>query len=106
MIVVHDEVDLPFESIRIKDGGGTAGHKGLISLKQDLGDTGFARVRMGIGRPERGSVSDYVLHRFSNDEMITLTDVIEKGSKAVESIIGNGITVAMNRLNKRGGEKG
>jgi len=101
IIVIHDELDVDYEVVRIKKGGGTAGHKGLTSLKQELGSTDFLRVRMGIGRPDRGSVSDYVLEKFSRDEAITFVDVIARGGDAVESILDKGVSAAMNVFNKR-----
>lgn len=101
IIVVHDDVDLPFEVVRIKKGGGTAGHKGLKSLKQDLGHTDFIRVRMGVGRPARGSVSDFVLSNFARDERIALPDIVERGADAVTSIVADGVRKAMNAHNKK-----
>ncbi len=100
IIVVHDEIDLPFEAMRIKNGGGTAGHKGITSIKNELGDGGFARVRMGVGRPVHGSVSDYVLSDFSRDEQAALPDLLTRGSQAVQAIAREGITPAMNTFNR------
>lgn len=102
IIVVHDELDLPFGTVRIKKAGGIAGHKGLASLKQLLGTADFVRVRMGIDRPQRGSVTDYVLKNFTTDEAANLTDVIALGADAVKCIIRRGVTAAMNQFNKRG----
>ena len=104
IIVVHDELDLPFGTVRIKKGGGTAGHNGIASLKQELGDSGFTRVRMGIGREFSQAASKYVLDHFSTDEMQNLTDVIDKGVQAVESIVVQGVNEAMNVINIRGGK--
>jgi peptidyl-tRNA hydrolase, PTH1 family len=101
IIVVHDELDLPFGAVRVKQGGGTAGHKGLGSMKAELGDSGFLRVRMGIGRPERGSVSDYVLSNFTADERMDLSDVVARGADAVEMLIEKGAAHTMNRLNRK-----
>ena len=64
--------DLPFGTVRIKKGGGTGGHKGLVSIKQHLGNADFIRVRMGIGRPQRGDVTSYVLNIFSIEEIASL----------------------------------
>ncbi len=104
IIVVHDEVDLEFGTVRVKCGGGTAGHKGLISIKQQIGNAEFIRVRMGIGRPVHGDVSDYVLSRFSTEQEIILMDIIGRGVNAVTHILTSGATAAMNEFNKRGGE--
>lgn len=101
IIVVHDELDLPFGAIRIKNGGGTAGHKGITSIKKELGDGGFLRIRMGIGRPERGSVSDYVLKDFDVMERSELGDVVERGADAVELLIEKGAAAAMNTINRK-----
>ena len=68
VLVIHDDIDLPFGDVRHRVGGGLAGHNGLKSLARELGGTGFARVRIGVGRPEATDprvVSDYVLSRFS-----------------------------------------
>ena len=103
IIVVHDELDLSFGTLRVKDGGGTAGHKGLNSLKRELGDTDFVRVRMGIGRPERGSVSDYVLSDFNAEERAELVDVVERGADAVEMLVDKGAAMTMNEINRKDG---
>ncbi len=104
IIVVHDDLDLAFGDIRIKKGGGTAGHKGIASIAENLGDTGFLRVRMGIGRPVHGDVINYVLENFSIEENSTLVENVIRGVKVVNCIVSCGITTAMNRFNKRGGK--
>jgi peptidyl-tRNA hydrolase, PTH1 family len=101
IIVVHDELDLPFGAIRIKSGGGTAGHKGLASIKELLGDSDFLRVRMGIGRPDRGSVTDFVLKDFNVEERAELDDVVSRGADAVEMLIEKGPAQTMNQLNRK-----
>ncbi len=101
IIVVHDELDLPFGTIKIKNGGGTAGHKGLTSMKQELQDAGFLRVRMGIGRPAHGSVSDYVLSDFNASERAELADIVDKGADAAQMIIDKGCAFAMNHFNRK-----
>ena len=101
IVVVHDEIDLEFETVRVKAGGRTAGHKGLRSIKNTLGESGFNRVRMGVGRPEHGSVSDYVLSDFSIEEQRALSDVIHRGSLAVQMIAKEGMAAAMNEFNRR-----
>ncbi|MCP4601837.1 MAG: aminoacyl-tRNA hydrolase [Proteobacteria bacterium] len=109
IILVHDDLDLPFKRLQIKKGGGTGGHKGIESVKQELGSAGFTRIRMGIGRPSRDdkdfeSSTKFVLSNFSVEEEKLLTNVIDRGVKAVECVARNGITIAMNEFNKRGGE--
>src|SRR5215831_16258368 len=68
MLVIHDELDLPFGRIQVKLGGGTAGHNGLKSIAQRMGSPDFLRVRVGIGRPDRMDPADYVLHELSKAE--------------------------------------
>jgi PTH1 family peptidyl-tRNA hydrolase len=104
IIVIHDDLDLPYDEIRIKKGGGTAGHKGLASIAQELGDTGFVRIRMGIGRPVHGDVVNYVLDNFSIEENATLVENVSRGEKVVNCIVSRDLTTAMNRFNKRGGK--
>ena len=102
VIIVHDDIDLPFETIRLKAGGGHAGHKGLISIIEYLGNDYFIRVRLGIGRPHnRVMVEDYVLQPLTQDEMRFLPDIITAANGAVTTIIISGIQTAMNLYNNR-----
>lgn len=102
LVVVHDELDIPFEEVRVKDGGGTAGHNGLGSIASHVGTRDFVRVRVGIGRPpaRRGAVG-HVLDTFSSSERKELPFVIERAADAVESIVGEGLERAMNTFNTR-----
>ncbi len=75
LLVVHDDLELPFATLRLQQGGGLGGHKGLRSIVQHLGGDGFLRLRIGIGRPARGSVSSWVLSRFDPDEEALLPDL-------------------------------
>jgi len=75
LLVIHDDLDLPFGRIEIKQGGGMAGHKGLRSLRKHLGTGAFTRLRLGIGKPAGISVSSYVLSRFSKEEEAELPDL-------------------------------
>jgi len=89
LLVLHDEIDLPFGEIRARLGGGLAGHNGLKSLKQELGSGDFARVRVGVGRPpttDPEQVAAYVLSRFAEprDEV---AEVVERAADAAESIV-------------------
>ncbi len=104
ILVVHDDLDLEYETVRIKVGGGTGGHKGLASMKADLGTTDFLRVRVGIGRPMYGDASKFVLESFTEDEQAVLTQVVTGGTEAVEMIIAEGAVKAMNKFNKRQGD--
>jgi peptidyl-tRNA hydrolase, PTH1 family len=94
LIVVHDEIDLPFGEVRARLGGGLAGHNGLKSLKRELGGSDFRRVRVGVGRPDSTDpeiVAAYVLGRFrqSKDEV---ADLIERACDAVESVIEESVS--------------
>jgi PTH1 family peptidyl-tRNA hydrolase len=100
-IVVHDELDIPFGDIRIKEGGGTAGHNGLKSVASHLSSKEFIRVRFGIGRPRSGDAVDYVLQRFSGAERAVLPDLIDRACEATERIIEAGAERAMNEFNTR-----
>jgi len=98
VIVVHDDLDLPFPTIRLKAGGGHGGHKGLISIIDHLGAADFLRVRLGIGRPERKSmVEGYVLSPFSEEETTCLPRLLRIAGEAVADIISSGIQAAMER---------
>lgn len=78
ILVIHDELDIPFGQVHFKMGGGLAGHNGLKSIAAQLGTDQFARMRIGIGRPPVGSVSNWVLSPFSSDEQIALPLLLEK----------------------------
>lgn len=99
LLVVHDELDLPFDTLRLKLGGGTAGHNGLKSIQAHCGGPGFMRLRVGIGRPRSGSVERHVLSEFSSEESIALPDVLQRASAALEDVLERGIQAAMNRHN-------
>jgi PTH1 family peptidyl-tRNA hydrolase len=96
LIVVHDDLDLPFETIRLKSGGGDGGHKGLISIIEHLGSADFLRVRIGIGKPIRKTmVERYVLSPFSDQELNALPGIIASAGEAVKEIVLRGIQSAM-----------
>jgi PTH1 family peptidyl-tRNA hydrolase len=102
LIVIHDEIDLAFGCLRIKDGGGHGGHNGLRSLGAALGETGYRRLRMGIGRPPAGGdVSGHVLSRFNAMERTLLEKYIETAADALELLLRVGVQEAMNRYNNR-----
>ncbi len=103
LIVVHDDLDLPFPTIRLKAGGGHGGHKGLISIIDHLGSTDFLRVRIGIGRPPlKSMVENYVLSPFSDEEMICLPQLTRTAAEAVTDIISSGIQAAMEKHHAKG----
>jgi len=100
IIVVHDDLDLPFGVLRLKAGGGHGGHRGLASVIQHLGSRDFLRVRIGIGKPvEKGMAEHYVLEPFSAIEAMHLAGVVTTAGQAVEKIISAGMQAAMNKYN-------
>ena len=99
IFVVFDDVDLPFEKIRIKSRGGAGGHKGIQSIISSLRSDCFPRLRMGIGRPEKDEMVEHVLESFTPDERVALSSLLERTKEAMESIIEDGISHAMNRFN-------
>jgi len=103
LVVVHDEADLSPGVVRVKSGGGLAGHKGLVSIAAHLGTRDFLRVRVGIGRPDGGGeqMSGHVLQRPSGEEGRRLEAAIDEAADAVESILSDGIEDAMGRFNRR-----
>jgi PTH1 family peptidyl-tRNA hydrolase len=102
LIVVHDDLDLPFQTIRLKAGGGHGGHKGLISLIDHLGGSDFIRVRFGIGKPDRKSmVEGYVLSPFSDEEMVCLSQLVQTAGEAVADILSSGIRKAMEKHHRK-----
>jgi len=101
VIVVHDELDLSWKDVRLKVGGGHAGHNGLRSIIGRLGTPDFMRVRVGVGRPPpgfKGDVADYVLQDFDALERAELPDVVDRSCAAVEKVVELGAQAAMNAL--------
>jgi PTH1 family peptidyl-tRNA hydrolase len=102
VIVVHDDMDLPFETMKIKKGGGAGGHRGIESILWELGSDRFLRVKMGIGRPEAGEQpEDYVLGAFPDEQVERLPQFLMRGAEALECILEQGIDRAMNLFNTR-----
>ena len=104
VLIVHDELDLPFGQVRLKQGGGHAGHNGLKSVAATLGTGDFCRLRVGIGRPGAefsGAIADYVLSGFAAEELTLLPDVLDEGSQALGLAIRLGLAAAMNQVNRR-----
>lgn len=100
VIVVHDDLDLSFNTLRLKAGGGHGGHKGLMSVMDCLGSEAFLRVRVGIDKPEEKSmVERYVLSSFSESEMEMIPIVIKTAVDAIGKIISSDIQTAMNMYN-------
>jgi PTH1 family peptidyl-tRNA hydrolase len=95
LIVVHDELDIPFDTLKLKQGGGHGGHNGLRDIISATGSNDFVRVRVGIGRPPgRMQAADFVLQNFSTTERQTLPNLIDEAADAVELIAGSGLTAA------------
>lgn len=102
LIVVHDELDIDFDTLRLKRGGGEGGHNGLKSISQALGAKDYLRVRAGIGRPPgRMDVADYVLRPFSTTERKDLPLHLDRAADAVEALIANGLTPAQNAFHQK-----
>ena len=104
VVVVHDELDLPFGDVRLKVGGGHAGHNGLRSIMKSIGTGDFVRLRIGIGRPPpgfRGEVADYVLSSFDAIERAELSGILKRATESVLDVCARGVTAAMNKLNTK-----
>ena len=97
IVVIHDELDLPFGTLRLKIGGGDNGHNGLRSVTAALGTRDYHRARVGIGRPPgRMDPADFVLRDFSASERAELPLLLDRAADAVEALIGQGISAAQN----------
>lgn len=102
MLVIHDDIDLEFGIIKIKEKGGDGGHKGIRSIMDAVGSDDFIRLRMGIGRPgHKGDVSDFVLSSFARDDQQALNTIIETAREAIALILCQGAKEGMNRFNKK-----
>lgn len=100
IVLVHDELDLPFGSLRLKRGGGDGGHNGLRSASAALGSREYARVRFGIGRPPgRQDPADYVLREFAPAERRELGFLVDRAADAVELLLARGLEAAQNEFN-------
>lgn len=100
IVVVHDDLDLPFGALRLKLGGGDGGHNGLRSLTAALGSKDYLRARFGIGRPPgRQDPADFVLREFSAAERKELAFIVDRAADAVEALLANGLEAAQNSYN-------
>jgi peptidyl-tRNA hydrolase, PTH1 family len=100
VLVVHDDVDLPVGRLQARLGGGLAGHNGLRSIAQALGTPEFQRLRIGVGRPERGDprpVADYVLSPFAPEDDVE--EIVGRSADAVESLVSDGLVDTQQRFN-------
>ena len=102
LVIVHDELDLPPATLRVKQGGGLAGHNGLRSIKSHLHSDAFLRVRIGVGKPKSKEFgADHVLDRFAKRERAEIDVTIQEAADAVETILSGGVDAAMNAYNAR-----
>lgn len=100
VLIAHDDLDLPFGTIRLRPGGGPGGQKGMASTIEQLGTNGFPRLRIGIGRPPgKMDPSAYVLQDFNREEMKSLSEIIDRAADAALEFVVNGLDKAMNKYN-------
>jgi peptidyl-tRNA hydrolase, PTH1 family len=100
IIVLHDELDIPYAAIRTKVAGGDNGHNGLKSMTSSLGTADYYRVRLGIGRPMgQQDPGDFVLKQFSKEEKKTLDEFIDRGADCVEFLIEKGLDLTQSKFN-------
>ena len=105
IVVVHDDIDLEFGQIRIRQGGSAGGHNGIRSVIAAVGGSDFVRVRLGVGRPlgtdgqrSKAGVADWVLDRFSKEELEELPGFVRRGCDAVSALLLDGIVAAQQRF--------
>lgn len=102
IVVLHDEIDLPFDSLKLKQGGGHGGHNGLRDIIKALDTPDFFRVRIGVGRPPgRQDAADYVLRPFASNELAPLGVLLEDAADAVEELVTEGLLAAQQKFHGR-----
>jgi len=101
LLIIHDDLDIPFGQIKLKEGGGHGGHNGLRSLHQELGTGDYTRLRVGIGRPSRGDMADYVLNNFAKSEMDSLPQLVDGVVDGLEMYLREGLPKTMSLYNNR-----
>lgn len=100
LLIIHDDIDLPFGTLRMRPGGGSAGQKGLASIIQQLGTEEFPRLRMGVGRPSgQGDAADYVLKPFTGEDKELLSQILGRAVESVKIFVRLGLDQAMNQFN-------
>ncbi len=100
LLVAHDDLDLPFGTLRVRPGGGPGGQKGVASTIESLGTRDFARLRLGIGRPPgRMDPADYVLQDFSREEMKAVSEILDRAADAALCFVIDGLEKTMNKFN-------
>jgi PTH1 family peptidyl-tRNA hydrolase len=101
LIVIHDELDLPFGTVRFKHGGGHGGHNGLRSIMENLGKGDFVRLRIGIGKSLHGDTTGHVLGRIPPEQMEGLSRVLDGGIEMLEVMLKEGLPKAMSLFNNK-----
>ncbi|MCK9794817.1 aminoacyl-tRNA hydrolase [Isoptericola sp. 4D.3] len=102
LVVVHDEVDIPFDTIKLKTGGGEGGHNGLRDISKALGTKDYVRVRVGVGRPPgRTDTADHVLKDFSATERKDLPILVDDAADAVEMVLVEGLLAAQGKFHSK-----
>jgi PTH1 family peptidyl-tRNA hydrolase len=102
LIVIHDDLDIPFSQVRLKLGGGEGGHNGLRSITKSVGTRDYLRVRVGIGRPPgRMDAADYVLRDFSSAERSEVALLVSDAADAVERLVADGLVAAQQEWHSR-----
>lgn len=101
LIVIHDDLDIPFGRIKVKKGGGHGGHNGLRSLLKELGSGEFVRIRVGIDRKTSGDTSDYVLSPFAKDEFARVPELLDQIVEALHLLVTEGFAKTMSLYNNR-----
>lgn len=100
IVAIHDELDIPFDTMRVKLGGGDNGHNGLRSMRRSLGTGDFHRVRVGIGRPPgRQDPADFVLSNYSSTERKLLPFQVDRAADAIETLLAEGLATTQSRFN-------
>ena len=102
IIVVYDDLDLPIGNLKIKIGGGSAGHNGIKSIEKYIETNKIIKIRVGIGKPvNKGQINSHVLSKFTQNENILLKPILEKFEQIIEDIVLEGISFAMNKFNSK-----
>jgi PTH1 family peptidyl-tRNA hydrolase len=101
LVVIYDDVDLPFGRLRIRTHGSAGGHRGLVSMMENLAGAPFSRIRVGIGRPPAGiETADYVLRPFEANEAAELDEIVNKAADAALALLRDGAEAAMREFNR------
>jgi PTH1 family peptidyl-tRNA hydrolase len=102
MLVIHDDLDLPFGRVRLVQRGGAGGHRGVTSIIEHLGHQDFPRMKLGIGRPEHGEpIEAYVLDSPYKEQEQSFERMIDQAVEAAQMVLSSGLVAAMNRFNRR-----